>query len=84
MDDNVFEFVKGGKDAAADKLPENSYVITTMDNEEFYGTGFVIFTTHHVAVMQEIGEKGAVPVLVIPLVNVKACEMVDPNLDLPF
>lgn len=78
MDDgNVFEFgaVQGGKEPSedgADQLPQNDYTIITEDDLEFDATGFLIFTTHHLAIMQDAGNgKGAIPVLVFPFHRIK-------------
>jgi hypothetical protein len=59
-----------------DGFPENNYVVIDLDDEEFYGSGFLIFTPHHCAIMKDFG-KGAVPTLVVPLHRVKVAEMVD-------
>lgn len=61
-----------------DGFPENNYVVVDIENEEFYGTGFLIFTPHHCAIMKDFG-KGAVPTLIVPLHRVKVAEMVDEN-----
>lgn len=58
-----------------DKFPVNNYVVVDIDDEEFYGRGFLIFTPHHCAIMADLGA-GAVPVLVVPLIRVKTAEMV--------
>jgi hypothetical protein len=85
MDDNIFSLHQGGKAANdEERLPQNEYVITDCDGDEYYGNGFVIFTTHHVAIMKDDG-KGAIPVIVIPLGRVKACEaVVESEPELPF
>ena len=86
-DGNIIDFAAaraGKKDA--ESIPENNYIITDIDNEEFFGTGFLIFTPHHCAIMKDFG-KGAVPVLVIPLIRVKASEIVEDdeeNEEIPF
>lgn len=76
-DNNILQFgaIKGGKTAEEEGIPENNYVVTDLDGEEFYASGFLIFTPHHCAIMQDFG-KGAVPVLVLPLLRVAAAEMV--------
>jgi hypothetical protein len=79
MDDNKFPFgvVKGGKgDEDSEALPEDNYAILDMDDNEFFGTGFLVFTPYHVAIMRDKG-KGAVPVLLLPLNRVKIAEVVD-------
>lgn len=77
-DDNIVNFnqVQGGKAADADGIPENDYVIVDVEGNEFYATGFMIFTPHHLAIMADTG-KGAIPVLVMPLARVKFAEIYD-------
>lgn len=80
MDDqenkNIFSIVKGGAtEEQDDNLPVNSYVIVDVDNEEYFGSGFLVFTSQHVAVMQET-DKGAIPTLVVPLHRVKVTELI--------
>lgn len=75
--DNVFRLgsVKGGKDTTAEEtIPVNDYVIMDLDGTEFFGTGFMIFTSHHIAIMKDNGN-GAIPVLVVPIARVKAAEL---------
>lgn len=67
-------------EATEDILPQNEYVITTLGGQEFFATGFMLFTSHHIAVMTET-ERGAMPVLVVPLTNVMAAEIVDEDED---
>lgn len=79
-DNNVFKFgaVKGGKDTTEEKteIPVNDYVILDIDDHEFYATGFLIFTPHHLAIMRDNGA-GAIPVMVMPIGRVKAAEIFD-------
>lgn len=84
-DDNIFSLHQGGKPANdEERLPQNDYCITDLDHDEYFGTGFVIFTTHHVAIMKDDG-KGAIPLVVIPLGRVRAVEIVnDDETELPF
>lgn len=72
--DNVFRLgaVQGGKDT--DSIPEDNYVVTDIDGMEFYATGFMIFTPHHLAIMKDEG-RGAIPVLVVPIGRVRAAEL---------
>lgn len=76
--DNVFQFgsVKGGKSPGDkdDGIPTNDYVIVDNDGNEFFAAGFVIFTPHHLAIMRDQGQ-GPVPVLVMPIGNVRVCEL---------
>lgn len=81
-DDNVLPFGKrqapsqSTSTETGDGFPENNYVVVDIDNEEYFGSGFLIFTPHHCAIMKDFG-KGAVPILVVPLIRVKSAEMVD-------
>jgi hypothetical protein len=59
------------------QFPSNDYVITDMQGFEWYATGFLIFTSHHVAIMKSTGEGTAIPALIIPIGNVKAAELVE-------
>ncbi len=82
-DNKVFRLgsVKGGKNDGEDhSIPVNNYVITDIDDDDFFGTGFVIFTAHHLAVMQD-SSAGAVPVLVMPINRVKICEIIENSAD---
>jgi hypothetical protein len=75
-DNNVFrpfQTVKGGK-GEENSLPINDYVIVDIDNNEFYGTGFLIFTPYHLAIMRDRGG-GAVPVICVPINRVKVAEL---------
>lgn len=91
-DDNIFTMVPGGKqppETEEPKLPHNEYCIVTTDGDEFVGTGFLIFTTHHIAIMQDDG-KGAIPIILLPLASLKVAglsEIVEYNgsgEELPF
>jgi hypothetical protein len=90
--DNVFQLgqvVQGGKaDVPAETgdpseiFPVNDYIVTTHTGEEFYATGFLVFTTHHVAVMKPTKET-AIPALVVPIQNVLAAELYEDDLEEP-
>lgn len=74
---NVFKFgaVKGGKvEEDKNEIPVNDYVIVDVDHQEFYATGFLVFTPHHLAIMRDFGV-GAIPVLVMPIGRVAAAEI---------
>lgn len=75
---NIFRIVQGGatEEPSSDDLPVNHYVITDIENDEFFGTGFLVFTSQHVAVMKET-PKGAIPALVVPLNRVKSAELIE-------
>jgi hypothetical protein len=82
--DNVFQLgqvVQGGKvdipeatEEPSEVFPVNDYIVTTMTGQEFYATGFLVFTSHHVAIMKPTKET-AIPALVIPIQNVLAAEL---------
>lgn len=75
--DNIFTLVNGNKaDAADETLPENEYCITTTSGSTYYATGFLVFTSQHVAIMKDIG-KGAIPAMVVPLSIVEVAELVE-------
>lgn len=70
---NIFKFnaVKGGRDEdTEDKIPHNDYVVVDVEDYQFDVNGFLIFTPHHLAIMQDPGS-GAVPALVLPIGRVK-------------
>lgn len=83
--DNVFQFgvIQGDKEdikinlvAEEPSIPVNDYVITDLDGNEFYESGFMVFTPYHCAIMRDHGQ-GAVPRLIVPLTRVKAAEILD-------
>lgn len=75
--DNVFGIVQGGKGEAEDqKFPVNVYAIMDQDHTEHLHSGFMIFTSQHLAVMRDDGH-GAIPIFVIPLQNVKYAEVLE-------
>ncbi len=81
--DNIFSIHNGGKKASGENtLPVNDYCLIDMTGEEFFGTGFLIFTSHHVAIMRDNGD-GAVPVTMMPLANLKVAEIVEEE-EAPF
>ena len=86
--DNIIPFgaIKGGKDETPDEsIPQNDYVIQTMNGRTYAENGFLIFTPHHAAIMRDVEGKGAIPVLVVPLSNVEAAFVDDEDEDeLPF
>jgi hypothetical protein len=66
-----------------DKLLNSTYIITTLD-DEYTSEGFAIFTSQHVAIMRDTGN-GPIPVLLVPLAQLKALELVeDTEEDAPF
>lgn len=81
-DTNVFKVVTGGKDAN-DKIKSNEYLVIDVDDREYPAYGFLIFTSQHVAVMQDDGD-GAIPALVIPLSRLKSAELIEDDDEAPF
>ena len=69
-DDNIVKFgsVQGGKQE--DKFPSHPYAIIDIDGDEHYAEGYLIFTSHHVCVMEE-GDNGPVTALLVPLERTK-------------
>lgn len=78
-DDNIVKFgqIQGGKTEDLEpEVPSNQYVIIDVDREEYYHEGFLLFTSQHVAIMQE--RKGnTVPVFMMPLNMLRVVEIVD-------
>jgi len=76
---NIFKFGAIDGDKPDDsEFPQNEYVILDIDDEEWVSTGFLVFTSHHVAIMQSIkGKDGAIPTLVLPINRVKAAGLSD-------
>jgi hypothetical protein len=79
-DENVIQFGKAREEREANEVPAgkdnnpfpvDDYVVVDIDNQEWYGTGFLVFTPDHVAIMKS-GEKMAIPSLVMPIGRVKA------------
>jgi hypothetical protein len=71
---NLFKFnaINGGKEPVEqeDKIPHNDYVVIDIEENEFSVNGFLIFTPHHLAIMQDSGA-GAVPALVMPIGSIR-------------
>ena len=79
---NRFRTIDGGAPTAPSptepeekKISEHTYAILDINGQEWLTSGFLIFTSHHVAIMRETDE-GAVPVFVMPLDRVCVAEMV--------
>lgn len=69
----VFNIFQGGRTEQPEdekQIPELEYVIVDQDNNRFDIKGFVVFTPQHLALMRDDG-KGPIPILVMPLTNVK-------------
>ncbi len=69
-DDNIVKFgsVQGGK--SDEKFPSYPYVIEDIGENEYYAEGYLIFTSHHVCVMED-SDNGPVTAIMVPLDRVK-------------
>lgn len=84
----VFRILDGGKLEAMNPgagddepgIPQNDYVIVDIWGEEHFASGFLLFTSQHVAVMRDQGD-GALPIIVFPLGNVKYAVLDEEDLD---
>lgn len=56
---------------------EATYLITDIDGNEFEYTGFLIFTSHHVAIMTEVQKGVAAPVFLLPLNMLRMAQMLE-------
>jgi hypothetical protein len=72
MTDNIVNLVPN----TSQEIPVSDYCITDTNGEEFYASGFLLFTSHHVAVMRDTGA-GALPVFVMPLGLVHVAEIME-------
>lgn len=77
-DDNVVSLVPQNNNGPS--IPESDYVIINHQGEEMFATGFLLFTSHHVAVMRDTGN-GALPILVVPLTAVAYAALVEDDDD---
>lgn len=79
-DDNIIQFGSIQGDKKADKeFPSNPYLIVDIDDNEFYYDGYLIFTTHHVCIMEEgDDDNGPVTGFMIPMHRVKLVSL-DPD-----
>ena len=70
MDDNIVQFgqVKSGK--SDEKFPSHPYAIIDIDGDEHYAEGYLIFTSHHVCVMED-SDNGPVTAIMVPLERTK-------------
>lgn len=86
-DDNVIKFgshVGGNKTPdAKEEFPAYPYVIVDIDDNEYFYDGYLIFTTHHVCIMEDGGEKGPVTGFMMPMHRVKLVSLVDEEIDEP-
>lgn len=85
-DNNIVKFgqVQGGKMTAVDEdhVPTSPYVIVDNKGREFYHEGFLLFTSQHVAIMQEQTPGNPIPVFMMPLGNLDFAEIVEDDDDL--
>jgi len=66
--------IKGGKNEK--DLPHNPYVITDTSGFEHYHSGFLLFTSQHIAIMQDRGDH-TLPVFMMPLSELSYVELVE-------
>jgi hypothetical protein len=78
MNDNIVSLVPGSKEQS---IPESPYVIVDNEDIEHYGNGFLIFTSHHIAIMKELPGLGALPIALVPIGNVKYAERLEDDED---
>lgn len=81
-DNNIYRFgaIDGGK-TEEKEFPAHPYVIFDIEGDEHFYEGYLIFTTHHVCIMEE-GPDGPVTGFMIPMNRVKHVELletVDPD-----
>jgi len=76
-DKPIFSIVpKEPKVETVNDKSDNEYVIEDIDGNTYWGEGYLIFTSHHVAIMRG-DDEGTVPVMVVPLARVKVASMID-------
>lgn len=77
-DNNVYRFgaIQGGKpEATESEFPSYPYSIRDVEDEEHYAEGYLIFTSHHVCIMEDT-PKGPVTAFMIPIHRVKDVALV--------
>lgn len=76
-DNNIIQFgsISGGKTKGG-AFPTNPYVIYDIDDKDYYAEGYLIFTSHHVCIMEE-HDDGPVAGLMVPLSRVRLVTIVD-------
>ena len=83
-DNNIFRLVSEQAPAAEDTtVPVYDYFIVDTDGNEHFASGFLLFTSQHIAIMRDT-DKGALPVFVIPLGNVKFAELAEDDEEIVF
>lgn len=85
-DNNIVKFghIQGGKTTIIDddRVPTSPYIIVDIKGREFFHEGFLLFTSQHVAVMQEQTPGNPIPVFLMPLVNLDFAEIMEDDDDL--
>ncbi len=77
-DDNVIPFgsIPGGKEDE-EEFPSYPYIVIDVDDNEYDYEGYLIFTSHHVCIMEDGGSRGPVAGLMLPLNRVKVVVMAE-------
>jgi len=75
-DNNIFHLIEGKTPGTEEAPVEYDYIVLDVDGKEHFASGFLLFTSQHVAIMRETA-KGALPVLVVPLSRVVAAELIE-------
>lgn len=82
--DNTFRLITGGKteetpsvQPTTNILPQNAYSIIDIDGNEHFAEGFLVFTSQHIAIMRDTGGGNGLPVLVMPLDQVRIAELLE-------
>lgn len=87
MDDenNVFQFgtIQGGKanEPKEKEFPTNPYVIVDIDDHEWEFDGYLIFTSQHIAIMEEGDENGPVTAFMMPIGRLKFVSLIEDTED---
>jgi hypothetical protein len=68
------------REEPTNSFPVNDYIVTDIDNVDWYQSGFLIFTPHHISIMKPTEAGAAVPGLVLPIGRVKAA-FIDEEVD---
>lgn len=82
-DNNIFRLVSDQVPQAEESVPVYDYFIVDTDGNEHFASGFLLFTSQHIAIMRDT-DKGALPVFVIPLSNVKFAELAEDDEEIVF
>ena len=74
--DNVITLAVANDKTPENTLPFHDYRVVDIEGKTYLASGFLIFTTAHVAVMRDEGN-GASPILILPLVRLAVAELAD-------